>query len=785
MPPTIIETLKRISYDNLEQFVADLNSNFGIIQNSPLYKGVPGKKGISTQGLRGIRGNQFLFVNYANFNTQFPNELINGSQINLLYINSKLSQFENKQKLLLSLGIIEFVDNDIIVLTNSIMLSYNDTTNTFTDTLLAFNQQANLISSIETKIEHYVQLYVSENQTIQNLVNIFEGYDTYAKNVPDSDNTELSNIQTASSIFAPYFFGVDNTNGVKQTNHKYYGFADAMFPETNNGTFVFGSMKKYTEMLMETISLTSVQPLSSDYAPGINNIPSAIFLQDSENNGIMFGLKSKLNLSTFGSIYKDANGNIVIKSDSGIIDSEFSKLLISRTRLAYSKPVFFGNNLEVGNDLSIIGNINNTFFRSGNYIEGNTNPKLIEVGYKSGFESDGIWRNISDLIQYTNYVEKVLVTDSYGNISKDYFLETTLFTEEDLHSLAQITTGFGSNKLIVTSELIGNVIIKLNNICEALTTGSLSNLTISDTLTTAHIKFSSGFASRFLSTDGNGNVLGTYRLESVSFVDNDLLNLAQITTVLDSSTSSHLINSPYLGKIITKLNNVCTYIENNYYTKNDFQTGIEDNIIFRGKITLETSNVQTYWSNKILITDFYGTIGALDMAPSTNINDDYFVDVPQDTTTALVENTTGPILLTGLHLKDVNPKSLVNGGQWGWLIKILNNIKTRLGNTFNKTESVNAIYSQLPTGSIILWSMLDENGELATSNSPSIPYPAGWVPCDGSTNIPIGYTSVITNQATTPAFSSYFSAIPLMPLVKIRETADFLQYEAPSEITPG
>ena len=378
--PSIIETLKNITYTNLEQFVEDLNANFAIIQNSPLYKGVPGKPAQAIQGLRGIRGNQFLFVNYQNFNLQFPGDLTNASQININYLNSKLSQFENKQKLLSALGVIELVNNDVIVLTNSIMLSYSDSTNTFVDTLLAFNQQANLISSIETQIENYVQLYVSQNQTIQNLVNIFESYDSYAKNVPDNDNGNLSNIQTTSSIFAPYVLGTDNINGIKQTNHKYFGFADNLFPETNNGTLVIGSMRKYTEMLMETISLISVQPLSSDYAPGINNIPSIVFLQDSENNGIMFGLKSKLNLSTFGSIYKDSAGNIVIKSDAGVLDSEFSKLLINRTNLSYSKPVFFGNNLQVGNDLAIIGNINHTFLRTGSYIASNTNPKLIEVG---------------------------------------------------------------------------------------------------------------------------------------------------------------------------------------------------------------------------------------------------------------------------------------------------------------------------------------------------------------------------------------------------------------------
>ena len=52
---SVIESLKKIQYETLEQFVEDLNRNFAIVENSPLYKGVPGKEGDpGDPGNRGI-----------------------------------------------------------------------------------------------------------------------------------------------------------------------------------------------------------------------------------------------------------------------------------------------------------------------------------------------------------------------------------------------------------------------------------------------------------------------------------------------------------------------------------------------------------------------------------------------------------------------------------------------------------------------------------------------------------------------------------------------------------
>jgi hypothetical protein len=89
-----IDTLKKITYTTMDTFLEDLNRNFAVIQNSPLYKGVPGQGGPEgDDGTAGTRGSSFIFVSLQSFQAIFPNELQAGSDISLIYLNSKLGTF--------------------------------------------------------------------------------------------------------------------------------------------------------------------------------------------------------------------------------------------------------------------------------------------------------------------------------------------------------------------------------------------------------------------------------------------------------------------------------------------------------------------------------------------------------------------------------------------------------------------------------------------------------------------------------------------------------------------
>src|ERR1035437_5171835 len=318
--PTIV-SLKRVTYESLQQFVEDLNSNFAIIQNSPLYKGIAGDEGIGgNNGLQGPRGSQFIFVNFANFNTIFG-DVSSGAAITLAYINSKLVLFSDKTKLLSALNVTQFVNNDIIVLTNSMMLSFDAINVVFTDTGLAFNEQTNILSNIQAQIAQQVADQLAVNPVLNNLKNIFQSYATIAKPYSDSDNAGgLTNVIIPSMVYSPIYAdaGSSGTKGTPVSNHKYYGFSDDEIGTSSNGTMVFGSLKKYISLLLGTIDTgNQLHPLTSDYAPGQLSLPVQVIMQNDDHSGFMFGNKYKTNLRTFGHIFKDEWGNAVFQSDSG------------------------------------------------------------------------------------------------------------------------------------------------------------------------------------------------------------------------------------------------------------------------------------------------------------------------------------------------------------------------------------------------------------------------------------------------------------------------------------
>ena len=231
-----IESLKKVTYESLEQFLESINSNFAIIENSPLYKGIPGNGGApGNQGLIGQRGSQFIFAYFSNFNTNFG-DVTSGANITLSYINSKLNTFADKAKLLKSLNITELVNHDIIVLTNSMMLSFDFINQVFVDTKLAFNEQTNLLSNIQQQIQESVQNAIDNNTTLNSIKNIYESYDSIAKAY--SDNSQYGGIAQQllpSMIVAPIYSGFSNdSNGYKPLNHKYFGLSNNLLTENNH-----------------------------------------------------------------------------------------------------------------------------------------------------------------------------------------------------------------------------------------------------------------------------------------------------------------------------------------------------------------------------------------------------------------------------------------------------------------------------------------------------------------------------------------------------------------------
>lgn len=732
-----IETLRKITFENIDQMLQDLNRNFAIIQNSPLFKGIPGKPGDpGDQGLRGIRGSNFIFIKFDNFVKIFPGETPMGSSINLDYLNSKLLSFEEKQKLLNALEVNELVDNDVIVLTNSEMLSYDGINNLFEETGIAFNQENNFVSSIEEKIEEYVKYYVENNPVITSLHNVFEDWETIAKNYSSTNNTFITKSNSKISVYFPTINGDDGI-GLLIENHKHFGFTEDLFPVENNGTTVIGSMRWYYKLLSQTISTSISNPLTSDYVPTSSNIPSLVVLQDTYKNGIWIGYKGSGDQATtkrFASIFKNENNEFVLKSDSGNIESEFSALKLHRNYMSFNKLVQFLADQHLTGNLEHSGNIKQAFIRTGMYTK-TTLKDDMELGITNEgnvVEGSRIF-NFSDEEIYAAHKGIVFVTDNEGLLLKTYSIEKSQVTvTPDLNEMAETPDNV---QTILTSNYFARVVQKINNICRYVVknywrkdqyeTGEIPGLKVSGNLeclvdlkvgrsiespllttsvqadkvtigksTTVEVnncvsKIYPNFKSLVLVTDASGNVLKTYSIEKTTMNQGDLTteNSVEQVTVIPSSNQK-VLTSNYLQFVLTKINNMCSWIKKNLWRKDQFETGeipgieVANNVSGGGELifpmlttnqinntveigldgdgttTIKQTNLKLpKYNNNVLVTDANGNVSHNYSLETRVMNDS---DLPAN---VLIQTSPGN-----------NANKVVTDQHIDWICKKINNI---------------------------------------------------------------------------------------------------------------
>lgn len=492
------QTLYTLNYSNITQLVEDLNRNFAIIQNSPLFKGIPGKPGdIGNPGPIGTRGTKIFFVNLDTFIEKFPGEIRIGSDITVDYLQIKLDGFLTKQILLDIWGITEFVNQDIIVLTNSTMIQYVN--GTLVNTGVSFNEETTILSTIEKTIETKVKYYVENNPIILGIKNVFDTYQTYYKNYADTNNVHINNSLLKSSIIAPYIPGYSNDVGIKadandglKKDHTYFGFSDNLFNIYKSGTVVFGSMANYAQLLLNSISTSQQGTLTSDYAPGVNNMPVAIFLQEDENSGLLIGKRTDSSLMRFGSIYKDNDNSLIIKSDSSKNPNEYSAIELNKNQMVYRKPVFFYDNLTVGGKFFLSGDIQSPYIKTGTeiYPAGSgivSGPKKLQLGYRdvengtipSDAVIDLITKNIYlSHLTTTNSGKTVLTTEqTTGKVLTTYSIDTRIPNANEYIGITKYTMfntpkdNVDKNWIVTANQLFG-IQSKINGLIDYITDAS-------------------------------------------------------------------------------------------------------------------------------------------------------------------------------------------------------------------------------------------------------------------------------------------------------------------------
>nr|DAJ29059.1 MAG TPA: short tail fiber protein [Caudoviricetes sp.] len=660
------KTLKKLQYNSLSQFVEDINRNFAVIQNSPLYKGIPGDPGEpGSPGKLGTRGSRFFFlktkINDILSLTQNDNMRI--SDINLDFIN-----FLYEKNIGLFYGLFPelkdtgFVSNDIIVLPNSMMIQFNKLLNVFESTGMSFNENQTFLSSVENKIETYVKNYVNKKSNDLEIQNIFERYSTYGKNYASTSHMTISNTITSGTVLTPHLG--NNTSGIRIETHKYFGFSDKEFPINNSGTIVFGSMRNFTKIVEQTITSSGQNSTSSSkYAIGIDNIPTAIFLQDTGKAGIMIGYKNWKNLNNFASIYKEITGTntdgpLVIKSNMGSENIDYSKLSIDKNQLTYDKFAKFLDNLEVKKDLIFGEHIQSTFMRSGEYLPKQTQEQLkkntFEFGYWDGKSAyNGSLKNQFENISYKHFLSNVLVTDENGNLSKLYSLENKDFTDiissTNIDSISWRSQAPDTN--IVTSKYLNKIIEKLNAIQTYVSNNywtkvqwadnpkhqnipklSIKELNVNGT-DTGIVRFYGlndvlglEFAGNTL-TLGNTNIPTVLKSGSVKLTEfdtdtvltvgnNKLLDKSYVRETRNISTETDLdslensfvetnkyLTSYYFGQLIRLIKENKKQIEDNYWSRRQFRSGEIDSLKVARAINIGDESFISKTSLKLIGTN--------------------------------------------------------------------------------------------------------------------------------------------------------------------------------------
>lgn len=617
--------LETVVFENLEQFVDVINRNYAVIQNSPLFRGIPGDDAEpGDEGPQGKRGSKFFFIDFNKFNLSFPNELSSGNQIDLIYINSKLSTAENKLKLFTALNTIDLVDGDIFVLTNSKLLNYNFAENKLHDTNLSFN--TSVTDEIQTIIEQMFNNYIPILQA--SIKNIHEVYSTLGKNYADNNNTGITTNINNTTVFSPVITGITPNIGIPIVDHKFIGFNNSNTPESQNTTNIFGSVSRYYKMLMNTINSDGSQTLTSDYAPGVNNIPTLVLLQDTYNAGLLLGYKNKTNLKNFGSIFKNDNDELVIKSDAGNLIGDNSILKLHKNYMRFNKLVQFNDSLEISHNLNVFGEINQLNFKTGifakntNEFNNQNNTELFTFVGNSSVGSETIFNG--EKTRFTNFKDRVLITDTNGYLTT-HTTDKTIFADYDVQNVftniiqinptnprnfiiqayhfnylakkvntfynqiwgtfwtkAEFTTG------VIPSLHLNNYLIAKGNVLLGSdqfvinVNGSYTNSTSADfNFLNERIKYQS-FRNNVMVNDNSGQARKDVLLNENYIPDLPTLNIYSYITEVPNTVN--VITVKHYNGLVTYLNSTKTFLINNYWNKSDFETYIIPNITLGGKV---------------------------------------------------------------------------------------------------------------------------------------------------------------------------------------------------------
>lgn len=461
------QNLQKIEWTTLQEFISKINANFAIIQNSPLFKGIPGESVEGPRGPAGLRGCKFLFVKYdPNFVNAF--NLTGGStnDIDAAWLTAH-SDDANIQNLLTALETNDLIDGDVIVLESTTELIKVTTTDlgelVFTPTGIYLSQEIAAFNQLQTLYDNTVQL-INSISIEQNIV--IDRFSSIALSFgyPSSANIPNPNI-TPNSVYYPYIEGVSDfyNSGVNATeedspyNHLFYALSKQKYDGIHNYTFVNGNVEDLISILDNTQS-ADTSSTSLQHSPTRDFLPAQIILQNNSKEGIIIGNKNTT-MNNYSKLFKNSLNELVLTSfyenniniDNGNITRNnyrrfnYGLLILSQNRMYWNKAFenfgtmdLIGDFIQSNNVDPDDANSNLTYFDTPHLrtrkVTSDHDLTHIEIGFvenNSGLpyqhSNTEIFTDNMRLIDHDSnngFGSIFLYTDQYGNIRKDIFKES-------------------------------------------------------------------------------------------------------------------------------------------------------------------------------------------------------------------------------------------------------------------------------------------------------------------------------------------------------------------------
>lgn len=586
--------LIKIEFDNMANFLARLNENFSTIENSPLFKGLPGLQGLPGDSIVGPRGTIYIFTKFSNFVVQFP-ELTN-SNPNILtgeYINTLLADPSKRDKLLLALDVEFLNDTDIVVFESSTeMWQYHAIIDEFINTGVSFSSNINITNYVQNELSAYLNNIMRSLETQLSSV-VLVNYNSISRNTALVNGIEDHNFQVGSSQYFPILNGViDAGVGTLMSEgqdpsvaHRYFSFNDIVSEDENNisinTTFIIGSVRRFIS-LQEASMAARNGVYSTDYAPNSTNLPSVVLLQNNGLSGLLLGRKDESSLQSFASIYREAGqyGSLVFKSNyepdssnptvvnNGILKMSSVELLWNK-RLKVLGDHVIGGDLSLSDDFSgatpKVSLINSYFIKTIKNISNQTWDIILGTDVSRNSVATGGLTLKANTIKLTSdnsgntntnkFKDIILSTDNTGvlrtviriaseldTVSNPKDIYDILRPKPSVSSLLTQFYGSGRSNNLVTSETLYNLLTAIWG-----TTGTGNNLTLNwdsnKNLNNVWLK------NQFFEFTSVGGVRPLHNIPSLSlhqqfwvgYRDNDSSYRSIIRTIVSSTSTGYSI----------------------------------------------------------------------------------------------------------------------------------------------------------------------------------------------------------------------------------------------------